>query len=110
MAINIYSERDPSVDPGNGNTGCTNPPSTTTIKCTMWDGLVTADNALNGGQIRNQFQVVVAGLNGYLNNSIATPHGYSTAIDLGRTAINAPCDQYGFDSSMGQVIFTSVSS
>ncbi|TKA23705.1 hypothetical protein B0A50_06541 [Salinomyces thailandicus] len=33
VAINIYYERDPSVEPG---TGCTNPSSTTNIKCVFW--------------------------------------------------------------------------
>jgi hypothetical protein len=109
MAINIYFERDPTVDPGNGNSGCANPASTTNIKCVFWGGPVTSDNALNAGQYRNQFQVVVAGSNGYVNNSIATPAGYSGAVDLGTSAINAPFNQYGFNSYMGSAIFNSVS-
>ena len=33
MSVNVYFERDPSVDPGSGASGCANPPSYTMIKC-----------------------------------------------------------------------------
>lgn len=59
--FNLYFERAPSVDPG---TGCEDPPSTTAIKCVWWGGLVNKDNALNDGQWRGQFHVVIAGSNG----------------------------------------------
>ncbi|KAI7268903.1 hypothetical protein KC345_g7600 [Hortaea werneckii] len=104
VAINIYFERDPTVEPA---AGCPNPTSTTNIKCVFWGGPVTKDNALNTGQYRNQFQVVIAGSNGYVSNSIASPAGYGPAIPLGNAAINAPYDKYGFDSYMGSAIFTS---
>ena len=60
-AINVYMERDPSVDPADT---CPNPPSITNFKCTLWGSFVTADSATNTGQWRNQFHVVIAGSNG----------------------------------------------
>ncbi|KAI7526860.1 glycoside hydrolase, partial [Hortaea werneckii] len=104
VAINIYFERDPAVEPA---AGCPNPASTTNIKCVFWGGPVTKENALNTGQYRNQFQVVIAGSNGYVSNSVASPAGYGPATPLGNAAINAPYDKYGFDSYMGSAIFTS---
>ena len=105
MAINIYYERDPSVDPGTGSTGCTNPPSVTMIKCVFWGGPVNSDNAVNTGQYRNQFQVVITGSNGYVNNTLVSPPGYGTANYLGNAAINAPLDSYGYNTYLGSAIF-----
>lgn len=104
MSVNIYFERDPSVDPGSGTT-CQNPSSTNNIKCVFWGGPINSGNANNAGQYRNQFQVVIAGSNGYVNNTIAQVPGYTTAVDLGTSAINAPYDTYGFNSYMGSAIF-----
>lgn len=60
------------------------------IKCVFWGGPVNSGNANNYGQYRNQFQVLIAGSNGYMNNTIVSPPGYGTAVDLGTSAINAP--------------------
>lgn len=106
VSFNIYFERDPSVDPGTGASGCANPPSTTLIKCAFWGGPITVANANNPGQFRNQFQVVIAGSNGYVSNSIASVPGYGPAIPLGNAAINAPYDALGFSSYMGVAMFT----
>lgn len=105
VSINIYFERDPSVNPGSGDSGCANPSSTTNIKCTFWGGPVNAENAINKGQWRNNFQVVIAGSNGYTSSSIASLPGYSQAVPLGNAAINAPLDQYGYDSYLGNAMF-----
>lgn len=102
VGINIYFERDPSVDPG---TGCQNPPSTTVIKCTFWGGYVAAENAVNTGQWRNQFQIVIAGSNGYMSTAIPSIPGY-TGVSLGNNAINAPLDCNGANTYMGSKIFT----
>ncbi|KAG9553605.1 hypothetical protein KCU71_g10255, partial [Aureobasidium melanogenum] len=99
QAFNIYYERDPSVNPD--SQGCSNPSSTTNIKCVFWSGPVTSDNANNAGQWRNNFQVVIAGSNGYVNQSIATPVGYNAGVYLGNSAINAPLDCTGDDSFLG---------
>ncbi|OCL15259.1 hypothetical protein AOQ84DRAFT_358179 [Glonium stellatum] len=103
-AFNLYFERDPTLEPA---TGCTNPPSTTVIKCVFWGGPVSADNAKNKGQWRNQFQVVIAGSNGYVSNSIAPQDGYTGPTYLGTAAINAPLDCAGGDTFMGSKVFTS---
>ncbi|PNS16124.1 hypothetical protein CAC42_4525 [Sphaceloma murrayae] len=104
MSFNIYFERDPSVEPASA---CPNPPSVTMIKCVYWGGPVTTDNANNNGQWRNKFQVVIAGSNGYQNNSIVTPPGYNDPTYLNNAAINAPLDSFGFDSYMGVALFNS---
>lgn len=72
-------------DPGSN---CPHPPGTTVIKCIFWGGPVTAENANGKGQWRNDFEVVIAGSNGY--NS-AGPSGY-TGTFLGDKAINAETD------------------
>ncbi|KAG9604895.1 hypothetical protein KCU77_g774, partial [Aureobasidium melanogenum] len=105
ISINIYFERDPTVDPGSGNSGCANPPSTTTIKCVFWGGPLSSSDAVNTGQWRNQFQVVIAGSNGYTSTGVPSIPGYGSAIPLGNAAINAPYDSFGFNSYMGRAIF-----
>ena len=102
-AFNVYFERDPSVDPG---TGCENPASTTNIKCVFWGGPVTSDNANNAGQWRDQFQVVIAGSNGYVNKTIAPASGYNSPTYFGNVAVDAPVDCNGESTALGSKIFT----
>jgi hypothetical protein len=92
QAFNIYFERDPKVEPGSGDY-CNNPPSTTNIKvsfsshlsiswtvtdtqkCSFWGGPVTKENAVNSGQWRRDFQIVIAGSNGKLpSNQLFFPN------------------------------------
>ncbi|KAI5203383.1 hypothetical protein E4T39_04233 [Aureobasidium subglaciale] len=103
MAFNIYFERNPSVDPG---TGCDNPPSVTMIKCGLWGGPVGLDNAVNTGQMRNNFEVAIAGSNGYQNNSLTIPAGFTLKDVPVTKAINAPYDSQGYNTYMGATIFT----
>lgn len=103
--MNVYFERDPSVDPD--TTNCPNPSSVTMIKCVFWGGPVTTANANNVGQYRANFQVIIAGSNGYVNQTLATPPGYSGPTYLGAAAINAPYDSQGYNTYMGAKIFTS---
>lgn len=103
MAVNIYFERDPSLDPG---ANCPNPASVTMIKCVFWGGPVSGGNANNVGQYRQNFQVVIAGSNGYVNKTLATPQGYTGPGYLGNAAINAPYDAQGYNTYMGAKIFT----
>jgi hypothetical protein len=100
-AFNIYFERDPSLEPG---AGCLNPASTTVIKCVFWGGPVTPDNAVNNGQWRNDFHVVIAGSNGYVNTTQATINGWNGSF-YGIGAINAPNDCHGNDTYMGYKFF-----
>lgn len=103
-SFNIYYERDPSVDP---TASCSNPSSQTVIKCVYYGGPVTAASTTGVGQWRYDFHVVIAGSNGYVNNSIATPAGYQGAVALGNAGINAPNDCGGHNTYMGVKIFTS---
>ncbi|KAI5245761.1 hypothetical protein E4T43_02896 [Aureobasidium subglaciale] len=89
QAFNIYYERDPKVEPGSGDY-CSNPPSTTSIKCSFWGGPVTKENAVNAGQWRKDFQIVIAGSNGYVNNAIAPIANYKAASFYGNSIMVAP--------------------
>ncbi|KAI0190402.1 hypothetical protein EV127DRAFT_365151 [Xylaria flabelliformis] len=101
--FNIYFERDPSFVPG---PGCEDPASNTVIKCVYWGDYISAGNANNEGQWRDQFHVVIAGSNGYMKGSISPPAGWN-GVFLGNAAINAPLNCLGQDTYMGAKIFTS---
>lgn len=101
-AFNIYFERDPTVDPG---TSCPNPPSFTNVKCTLWGSGVTTEAAVNDGQYRNDFHVVIAGSNGYTKDNPPSPcDGYDGPTRFGG-AINAPLDAAGKNTYMGVKYF-----
>jgi hypothetical protein len=106
MAFNVYFERDPSVDPGSGDSGCANPSSVIYAKCSLWGGPLNTANANNKGQMRNQFEVAIAGSNAYQNNSLTIPAGYSLKAAYNNVAINAPYDAQGYNTYMGATIFT----
>jgi len=98
-AYNIYSERDPTLDPN--HTNCPNPQSLTNYKCTLWGAGVSSSQAKNFGQWRNEFQVVITGSNAY--NKVPAPAtipGYDGPTQLGG-AINAPLDANRHDTYMG---------
>ncbi|KAG9614012.1 hypothetical protein KCV04_g16668, partial [Aureobasidium melanogenum] len=98
-AFNMYSERDPTLDPN--NTNCPNPQSLTNYKCTLWGAGVFSTQAKNFGQWRDQFQVVITGSNAY--NKVPAPSsidGYDGPTQLGG-AINAPLDSNRHDTYMG---------
>ncbi|KAF2434427.1 hypothetical protein EJ08DRAFT_466188 [Tothia fuscella] len=103
VGINLYFERDPIVDPG---VGCENPKSTTNIKCAFWGGPATAETAVNKGQFRTKFEVLIAGSNGYTKNTQPSCNGYGTYEYLDNAAINAPMDCGGnWDTYIGAEIF-----
>ncbi|KAM0133594.1 hypothetical protein ACHAO1_006114 [Botrytis cinerea] len=102
-AFNIYFERDPSVDPG---ASCTNPSSMTNVKCVFWGGAIDAKTAVNDGQWRSTFRVVIAGSNGYNLNSFPTPSGYNPPTSLAGASINAPLDCNKNDTYLGSRFFT----
>ncbi|MCJ1476319.1 hypothetical protein MMC13_004985 [Lambiella insularis] len=92
VAINMYIERDPSVNPA---AACPNPTSTINFKCTLWGNQVSSTAATNTGQWRTQYQVLIAGSNGY--NKIAPPPSYPSftgPTEFGG-AINAPSAYIG---------------
>lgn len=76
------------------------------IKCVYWGGQVTQENAQNVGQMRGNFQVAIAGSNGYVTTQISTPAGYQNGVPFGKFAINAPYDAQGYNTYMGAKIFT----
>lgn len=70
-----------------------------------WGGPVTQSNALNNGQYRNQFHVVIAGSNGYVNRSIDTPIGYTAPTYLRNSVVNAPAtDCAGYNNSLSSML------
>lgn len=98
MAFNIYFERDPQVNPDSNV--CPNPPSTTNIKCTLYGYPISGDRATNTGQYRNNFQVVIAGSNGYVK-TLPPPSAtnFTNIATYGNAAMQAPLDpKYGLDS------------
>lgn len=76
-AFNIYVERDPSLNPtipdATTTANCPNPSSITNYKCTLWGSGVDAASTNNYGGWRDQFQVVIAGSNGYAKTNNTTP-------------------------------------
>lgn len=76
-SFNLYFERDPIYEP-NMTAGCPNPPSTTNINCVLWHSHLYADEAINFGQTREDFQVIITGSNIY--NKI---HGLLDLSELG---------------------------
>ncbi|KAF7193493.1 hypothetical protein HII31_05167 [Pseudocercospora fuligena] len=91
-AFNVAFERSPSKDPSPSGGACDQPPTTTLIKCVFWGGPVTARNAVNDGQYRNDYHVVIAGSNGYVNQTVDYCEGYNGPSFLGGRAISAPND------------------
>ncbi|KAJ4379828.1 hypothetical protein N0V86_005012 [Didymella sp. IMI 355093] len=100
--FNIYFERNPSLEPG---LNCLNPPSTTNIKCSLYGYPVVAKAATNEGQWREQFQVVIAGSNGYSKLDTTPPavKDFKNPTSL-PAAINAPLDN-GYDTYNGMRLF-----
>lgn len=74
-SFNIYYERNPTVDPGDN---CTDPSSTTRIKCSFWSQSLSPSDATNNGQYCANFHVVIAGSNGY-NGGCAASSTTTTA-------------------------------
>ncbi|KAJ9666778.1 hypothetical protein H2201_003182 [Coniosporium apollinis] len=103
VAFNVYVERDPTLDTNAEK--CPNPSSTTNFKCTLWGAPVSAEQATNKGEWRNQFQVVIAASNAY--NKAAPPPvlgGFNGPFQLGG-AINAPYAADGHNTFMGSRYF-----
>jgi hypothetical protein len=96
-AFNIYFERDPLQNPD--DISCANPASTINIKCVFWGGAVTSDNANNFGQWRNQFQVLIAGSNGYINSAYATAlaSGKAFSTSVAPTSQETDTSSYTYD-------------
>jgi len=99
MSFNIFFERDPSVNPADA---CPNPSSTVPIKCTLWGMPINAAMANNDGQWREQFQVVIAGSNGYVSTAPPPSYGNFTGpSDRLGGAIQAPLSVNGVNPYEG---------
>ncbi|KAF1941449.1 hypothetical protein EJ02DRAFT_202427 [Clathrospora elynae] len=106
-AFTIFFERSPVVNPG---PGCANPASTTVIKCDLWAGTITREIALNHGQMREEFSVVMAGSNAYVKDviddgSIPVVFGYDVEAYENGNAIVALLDCNNTDTYMGVAAF-----
>ncbi|KAJ4348973.1 hypothetical protein N0V95_005021 [Ascochyta clinopodiicola] len=102
LGFNIYFERDPTLEPG---PNCPSPASTTNIKCSLYGYPVAEKAATNKGQWRQDFQVVIAGSNGYskINKGLPTVKNFKAPTSLPGT-INAPLDN-GYDTYSGMRLF-----
>ncbi|KAG9191065.1 hypothetical protein G6011_09153 [Alternaria panax] len=102
-AFTIFFERQPIVSPASKL--CPNPHSTTLIKCDLWSGTILPDIAINHGQLREQFHVVMAGSNAYVKDINGTmpsvPAGFAIEEYSKGAAIEAPLDCNGKDTYMG---------
>ncbi|KAJ9638342.1 hypothetical protein H2199_007029 [Coniosporium tulheliwenetii] len=102
--FNIYIERDPSLNPANS---CPDPASITNYKCTLWGAWLT-ETATNRGQWREQFQVVIAGSNGYSKlDAPPAQDGFKGPTRLGG-AIDAPPNSAGQSTYIGMRFFPGV--
>ena len=76
--FNLYFERAPIVEPNDSS--CSNPNSTTLIKCAVYGYPVYGATATNVGQYRRHFRVVIAGSNGYSKFTLPpAPTGFTNA-------------------------------
>lgn len=82
-----------------------NPTATVNIKCSYWGAPIDNTTALNGGQCRRNFEVAIAGSNGYTTSSHQMILGYHAPTFLGTAAVNAPVDCNGKDTYMGHKLF-----
>jgi hypothetical protein len=86
LSFNIYVERDPTQTPGED---CPNPSAVSTVKCVLFDTILTPQTLVNAGQYRSDFEVAIAGSNGYVHTSGSATNGgsslsvASTASSLG---------------------------
>lgn len=106
-SFNIYFERSPVLDPSVKD-GCPNPESTTLIKCVLWRTELTKDSAVNVGETRAEFQVVIAGSNLY-NKQAGVPvvpdFNGPNDVDNG-AAFDVPLEPMGgFNTHLSHEIF-----
>ncbi|KAF4550538.1 Hypothetical protein D9617_17g048070 [Elsinoe fawcettii] len=80
QSINIYFERQPIIDPG---ASCPNPTAGVNVRCALWGSQLTAAQATNVGQWRQQFMVVIQSSAGYVKNSApAAVSGFTGPVAL----------------------------
>lgn len=72
-AFNLYIERDPMWNPDQCSCTGEDVSSITNYKCTLWGSGVQPAAAVNFGETRSGFEVVIAGSNGYEKSNTTTP-------------------------------------
>jgi hypothetical protein len=72
-AFNLYIERDPAWNPDQCSCTGDDVASITNFKCTLWGSGVQLAAAVNVGETRSGFDVVIAGSNGYEKTNTTTP-------------------------------------
>jgi hypothetical protein len=70
----------------------------TIFECVFWGDAITVVNANNFGQLRNQFKVLIAGSNGYINTSLLASGSSSSSISS-TLASSATASSQGSSSS-----------
>ncbi|GAB7366826.1 hypothetical protein MBLNU230_g0998t1 [Neophaeotheca triangularis] len=69
QSFNIYFQRSPSIEPGFDE--CSDPGAVVYIHCGFWSSDISVANAVNTGQFRADFEVLISGSNGY--NRVGEP-------------------------------------
>lgn len=88
----LVFERDATVTPG---PGCTNPPSLTYIKCSIFGAVLDTTALKNVGQYQDTFHVVIAGSNTYVATAPANQPGFLGPRSLGNATVNSACGYMG---------------
>jgi hypothetical protein len=82
QGINIYFERSPTIHLG---AKCPNSKSRTIIKCALWGEELDPKNATNTGYTEWNFDVVIAGSNGYtVGEKGKESRGFSNTLAVGK--------------------------
>jgi hypothetical protein len=69
--FNVFIERDPAWNPD--QCSCKNPASITQFKCSIFGSGVEESAAVNYGETRDEFKIVIVGSNGYEKSAPAPP-------------------------------------
>ncbi|KAK7748727.1 hypothetical protein SLS53_000750 [Cytospora paraplurivora] len=62
LAFDVFYQRSPTIVPSY-NTSCPDPPSMTSVICTIYSAALTTADMINTGETRGHFVVVIAGSN-----------------------------------------------
>ncbi|ROW16603.1 hypothetical protein VPNG_01446 [Cytospora leucostoma] len=62
LSFDVFYQRSPTIVPSY-NTSCPDPPSMTSVICTIYSAALTTADMINTGETRGQFVVVIAGSN-----------------------------------------------
>jgi hypothetical protein len=98
--FNMYIERDPEWNPD--QCSCKNPTSMANFKCSIWGSGVQKEAAVNYGETRDDFKVIIVASNGYEKKTTpANPPGYKNPQDCGKKLHDKPKNCLGQQSFPG---------